>query len=275
MLKSKRANILLVDDVPANLLALRVVLDLPQYNLIEAASGLEAVELCHNQDFALIILDVHMPGWDGFQTARKIKETGRNTDVPIIFVTAIYQEDPFIKKGFDVGAVDYFGKPFNPEILKAKVAIYTDLFLKTKRLQETEEFLKSHAQIKMLLEAIPIGIIIADADGRIYERNEEADRIWGGVRTFETEHKGCWGGSGEPIESHGWPMTRALEKGEISKDKIIDIEAFDGIRRTIIDSAFPIRNMAGHIVGAIDILQDVTSRRRLAEDIENKIRTLL
>lgn len=129
--RNKKASILLVDDTPGNIVALRAVLNSPHYELVEAQSGLEAVKWCDEREFALIVLDVQMPGMDGFETARRIKEKGKNQDVPIIFITAIYQTDPFVKKGYEVGAIDYFGKPFEPEILKAKVGIYTELYLKS------------------------------------------------------------------------------------------------------------------------------------------------
>ena len=219
-----------------------------------------------------------MPGMDGFETARKIKESRLNKETPIIFVTAVFHADPFIKKGFDVGAIDYFGKPFDPDILKAKVGIYTELYLKTKRLQETEQLLKSHGQIKTLLEAIPIGIIIANGDGQIYEYNEEAVKIWGGIReTFVEDYgdyKGWWEDSGKSIGAREWAMARALEKGEISEGERIVIEAFDGKRKTISNSAFPIRGDSGAILGAVAVVQDISARAELAEDIHRALQIL-
>lgn len=273
-----KANILLVDDNLSNLLSLRAVLDSPDYNLIETTSGAEAVKLCEEQEFALIVLDVNMPIMDGFETAKQIKDCNRNKDAPIIFVTATYREDPFIKKGFAVGAIDYFGKPFDPDILKTKVEIYIQLYLRTKRLQETEELLKTHAQIKTLLEAMPVGVIIANADGEIYESNEEARRIWGGIRHIKLEkfdeYKGWWVESGLRLTAEEWGLARALTKGESSTNELIDIETFDGQKKTILNSSFPIRAKGGQILGAIVVLQDFSEQREFFNNVARQAKTL-
>jgi response regulator RpfG family c-di-GMP phosphodiesterase len=147
------ANVLIVDDYEPNIMALKATLQGPQYKLFEATSGEDALKLCNELEFALIILDIQMPGMDGFETARLIKGCKLNGEAPIIFVTAFYQADPFVQKGYAAGAIDYFGKPFDPSILKTKVNIYTELYLKTKRLRETAQSLRAHDQIKTLLDA--------------------------------------------------------------------------------------------------------------------------
>ncbi|HMF85589.1 MAG TPA: response regulator, partial [Nitrospiraceae bacterium] len=104
-------NLLLVDDHPGNLLALEAVLSDREYNLIMAHSGYEAIELMKTHEIALVLLDIQMPGMDGYETARQMKLIEGCRDIPIIFITAIYKEDPFIKKGYEVGGIDYFSKP--------------------------------------------------------------------------------------------------------------------------------------------------------------------
>ena len=120
----QKTTLLLVDDQRSNLIALEAVLSGPEYNLILAQSGMEAIELVKRHDIALILLDIQMPGLDGFETARRIKAMESGRDIPIIFITAVYKEDPFIKKGYEAGAIDYFSKPFDPELLKLKVSLY-------------------------------------------------------------------------------------------------------------------------------------------------------
>lgn len=278
-MSTNKANILIVDDYAPNLIALKVVLNSPRYNLVEAASGPEAIKLCNEMEFALIVLDIQMPGMDGFETAKKVKSETLNKDVPIMFVTAVHQADPFVKKGFEVGAIDYFGKPFEPDILKAKVSIYTDLYLKTKRLEETEQLLKTHDQIKILLDAIPVGVIVADIDGRIYQTNEEAQRIWCGVHLCTLDQydlfKGWWSETGAPLSAKDWGLARALTKSEISKDEMIDIEAQDGQKKTVLHSAYPIHAKNGQVLGAVAIIQDVTVRREVADDIHRKVAELM
>ena len=128
MTAEAKANILLVDDRPESLLALEVVLaDLGQ-NLVRADSGTQALRCVLMQDFAVILLDVHMPGMNGFETAALIRERERSMHTPIVFLTASDQSELAVFRGYSVGAVDYLIKPFAPEILKSKVAVFVDLF---------------------------------------------------------------------------------------------------------------------------------------------------
>ena len=123
-----KINVLLVDDQPANLLALESMLESPELNLIRAASGDEALRWLLKEDFALVLLDVLMPGMDGFETAQLIRARERSMHTPIIFITAINTSDTHVTRGYSLGAVDYIFKPIVPEILKAKVAVFVELF---------------------------------------------------------------------------------------------------------------------------------------------------
>src|SRR5438309_497982 len=117
-------NILAVDDKPANLIAIEAVLG-DEYNLIPANSGAEAIKILKNRhDIGLILMDIQMPEMDGFEAVEHIKSIEACKDIPVIFITAIYKEEPFVRRGYELGAVDYFSKPFDPEVLKKKVAIY-------------------------------------------------------------------------------------------------------------------------------------------------------
>jgi signal transduction histidine kinase len=121
-------RVLLVDDRADNLLALRAVLEPLGLDLVEAASGEEALRHLLAGEFALIILDVQMPGLDGFETARLIRGRERTRYVPIIFLTAISGEPEHYQRGYESGAVDYVYKPFEPEILRAKVSVFAELW---------------------------------------------------------------------------------------------------------------------------------------------------
>jgi signal transduction histidine kinase len=121
-------RVLLVDDRPDNLLALRAVLEPLGLDLVEAASGEEALRQLLGGEFALIILDVQMPGLDGFETARLIRGRERTRYVPIIFLTAISGEPEHYQRGYESGAVDYVYKPFEPDILRAKVSVFAELW---------------------------------------------------------------------------------------------------------------------------------------------------
>jgi signal transduction histidine kinase len=137
-----QAKILLVDDEPKSLFALQELLSQLGQNLMIAQSGEEALRLALKNDFAVILLDVRMPGIDGFETARLIRNRERSRLTPIIFLTAAADEMASMFRGYEVGAVDYLMKPVVPEVLKSKVAVFVELHRKTERLKESEDKLR-------------------------------------------------------------------------------------------------------------------------------------
>ncbi|HEX8236860.1 MAG TPA: ATP-binding protein [Abditibacteriaceae bacterium] len=139
-------NILLVDDRPENLLALEAILEPLGQNLVRAHSGQEALKHLLREDFAVILLDVQMPGIDGFETAALIKERDRTRHIPIIFVTAISKDERYIFQGYSAGAVDYISKPFNPDILKSKVSVFVELFKKNEQVKRQAGLLRLSEQ---------------------------------------------------------------------------------------------------------------------------------
>jgi signal transduction histidine kinase len=137
----KKVNILLVDDQPARLLSYQTILEELNQNLITARSGLEALERLMKDDFALVLLDVSMPGMDGFETAAMIHDHPRFERTPIIFVTGVHDTEFDRLKGYKVGAVDYVSIPIVPEILRSKVSVLVELHLHRIELQELNESL--------------------------------------------------------------------------------------------------------------------------------------
>ena len=125
-------NILIVDDDPRNLLVLETVLDDPGYRLIRAESADQALLALVVEEFALLILDIRMPGMTGFELAQMIKERKKTARVPIIFLTAYYNEDQHMLEGYSTGAVDYLHKPVNQAILRSKVAVFAELHSKSR-----------------------------------------------------------------------------------------------------------------------------------------------
>jgi signal transduction histidine kinase/HPt (histidine-containing phosphotransfer) domain-containing protein len=125
-----KANILVVDDEAGSRLALQELLDSPDRNIVGAGSGAEALRLVLKQDFALIVLDIRMPGMDGFETATLIRRRKRSQHTPIIFLTGAFEDATSVVRGYEVGAVDYMLKPVEPEVLKSKVAVFVDLYNK-------------------------------------------------------------------------------------------------------------------------------------------------
>src|SRR5256714_10801044 len=137
-----QAKILLVDDEPKSLFALQELLSTLGENLMIAQSGEEALRLALKNDFAVILLDVRMPGIDGFETARLIRSRERSRLTPIIFLTGAADGMTSMFRGYGAGGVDHLQKPVVPEILKAKVAVFVELFRKSERLRESEEKLR-------------------------------------------------------------------------------------------------------------------------------------
>lgn len=131
-----RARILLVDDRSENLVALEAILSSLDQILVPVRSGKQALAELATDDYAVVLLDVMMPGMDGFETADRIRRTERNSDVPIIFLTAASSRPESSFRGYTAGAVDYLAKPFDPWVLTAKVTVFVELHLKAQRRAE-------------------------------------------------------------------------------------------------------------------------------------------
>ena len=140
-LEVPKAKILVVDDTPANLVAMRRLLSRVDAELVEAGSGNEALAACLDHDFALILLDVNMPEMDGFEVANLLADDEGTRATPIIFVTAAYADDLHRLKGYDSGAVDYIAKPINDTILLSKVRVFLELYNNRSRIQRMAETL--------------------------------------------------------------------------------------------------------------------------------------
>jgi CheY-like chemotaxis protein len=282
-----RPKLLLVDDRPANLLALEAVLGEDHYSLIKATSGGEALaQLEKHPDVALVLLDVQMPEMDGFEVSRRIKEHAEWREIPIIFITAIHTEDPFVRKGYEAGAVDYFSKPFDPEILKLKVGIYAGfrqrfnlLKEKERQLRESEELLRTGRKLSAILESLPVGVIIADRDARVCQTNDVALRILKSADQTKTDSYGeflaWWERDGYLLKRPDGPLMRALSEGQESHNEIVPIKSFDGSRKSIFTSASPLRGLDLRIMGAVVVIQDVTAHQEIEADIERRIVNLV
>src|SRR5205807_10610564 len=178
------ARILMVDDHPPNLVALDAILEPLGQELVHAHSGEEALRQLLESDFALILMDVQMPGIDGLEAARLIKERPRNRHIPIIFLTAIHKDPGYIFRGYKEGAVDYLLKPFEPDILRAKVSVFVDLWRKGEMVRRQQAVLRARDLIEVekrgetrfraLTDSMPQCVWAARGDGEIYYCN----RVW-------------------------------------------------------------------------------------------------
>ena len=162
----EKINILLVDDRPANLLSLAAVLEPLGENLVCAGSGEEALRRLLDDDFAVMLLDVQMPGMDGFETASYARRLEKTRDVPIIFVTAISKEERYVSRGYAEGAIDFIAKPFDPAHLRSKVSVLVDLHRKSEELRDSEE------RFRTAFDGAAIGMALTGADERLVQVNQ-------------------------------------------------------------------------------------------------------
>src|SRR3982750_4816417 len=149
----EKVSILLVDDRPEKLLALEAVLEDLNQHIVRAYSGREALRHVLDEEFAVILLDVNMPGMDGFETASLIRQRKNSQHVPIIFITA-FGDEMHASRGYSLGAVDYILAPVLPEVLRTKGAVFVDLFRKTEQTRRQAESLRRRAtQLQKLAAA--------------------------------------------------------------------------------------------------------------------------
>jgi PAS domain S-box-containing protein len=191
----EQVDILLVDDRPENLLALEAILEPLKQRLVRASSGENALRCLLEREFAVILLDVQMPGLNGFETAELIKARERTRYTPIIFLTAISKDEEYVFRGYSVGAVDYIFKPFQPAILQSKVQVFVDLYLQQKRIAEQEqrvrdlerqelelqhmnELLQSEARFREIVASAMDAILVFDATGKVSLVNSAAERMF-------------------------------------------------------------------------------------------------
>ena len=154
---SRQARILLVDDRAENLVALDAILSSLNQILVPVRSGEQGLQALLADEFAVVLLDIVMPGMDGFETATRIKRDAKTRDVPIIFLTAAAAQPEQAFRGYAVGAVDYLAKPFDPGVLRAKVSVFVDLYLKASQLRDLAELLGGRPladQLSGRLEAV-------------------------------------------------------------------------------------------------------------------------
>ena len=165
-------SILLVDDDPKNLTVLETVLADPGYRLVAVTSADEALLALINQEFAVLVLDIQMPGMNGFELAQMIKKRKKTAHVPIIFLTAYYNEDAHVVEGYDTGAVDYLYKPVNPVVLRSKVSVFADLYRKNRECATANSVLSNEVERRRRIEE-QLRELNQTLEDRVKERTRE------------------------------------------------------------------------------------------------------
>lgn len=254
---SHSVNILMVDDHDPNLTALEVILDTPHYHLIKARSGLEAIEFARQHEFAAILLDVQMPGMDGFETARRLRAIEKDYHTPIVFVTAIDRDNSYAERGYEVGAVDYIVKPINPKILKPKIDFFAESFLSRKRLAALE----SEARFHLMADAAPAMIWICDRNRVSYWFNKACLKFLG--RSSEEQRKMGWEKCVHPedLKNASQVFYGSFNKRQPFTHDYRLLSA-NGKYRWVLDNGTPYYDTSGHFRGYMGVCLDIEDQKQ-------------
>jgi len=269
-------KILMVDDLPENLFALELILSSKNYLCVKANSGNEALKiLLHEQDFAIILIDVQMPEMDGFETVELIREIEPLKHVPIIFLTASMDNVVHIFKGYQAGAVDYMIKPLNPEILKAKVAVFADLYIKNRELLVQKEQLKALYRdviAQKLLSKYSLSLIEASHDplfaispeGKITDMNNASVKIIGlsrdkliGTNFFDYFT--------EPQKARK-VYQEVFAKGSVA-DSALTLRHNEGKLTEVLFNGSVYKDDQGNVLGVVIVARDVTAQKRFENEL--------
>jgi PAS domain S-box-containing protein len=262
---SDQVNILLVDDQPNNLIALEAMLADLDVNPVRAESGTEALRRLLDQDFAVILLDVQMPGLDGFETANLIRKREKSRHTPIIFVTALSRNESNVFQGYSVGAVDYLFKPIVPEILRSKVQVFVELFRKTRELtRQTAQLERLSRQNELILNSAADGVIGVDLQGEATAANPAAARMIGdsvaSIRSRPVHQLLHPKGSCDPTVCE---LARALEGEALEMTKEDEFVRRDGTPYPVEYSVTMMRANDA-LVGSVLTFRDVSERKAAA-----------
>src|SRR3984885_1760212 len=282
-LAAAKASILLVDDRPANLLALEAILDPLGQRLVRASSGEEALEKLQGEEFAVILMDVRMPGMDGLRTAEIISQRESTARVPVIFLTAVPIGNADVVSGYERGAVDFLLKPFDPEILRSKVAVFVDLYQKEQmikrqsallRQREREAFeRRSELRFRSLMDALPQCVWVARADLTFYYWNKRAVDYIGmpasvavsAERLFEFVHPDDLA----TINSE-WQVATGLQRPAEVQVRLR--RQADGAYRWFLLRGVPQHDEAGKVTGWIVAATDIDTEHQALEEAEDASR---
>ena len=276
-----KAPILLVDDHPANLVALEAILSPLGHDLVMARSGEEALRHILQRDFALILLDVQMAGMNGFETAGLIKQHPRSRHIPIIFMTAVNRDSVHVFRGYSQGAVDYLLKPFDAEILRSKVSVFVELYVRGEKLKAQEQLLrvrerevmerKSQERYRHLLDAMPGCVWAADASGRVNYWNQPG-LAYCGFAADAIADESFWECLHPDDRADARADWETGLRGGVPFERQVRIKrASDGNYRWHIARAVPERDEHGDIIGWIASATDIDDQKRAEEALRKAI----
>lgn len=300
---ARRAAILLVDDNRANLIALEATLESLGHRLVKVSSGEEAVERALAEDFAAVLMDVRMAGMSGLDATALLRKQERGRRTPVILMTAAEGEEDDVLSAYRHGAVDYLEKPYSPQVLRSKIAVFVELFLAKEQVKRHEELLRARERaslegtlreqekvlrsteaereeqrgmLRLLIEQSGDAIIMADENGVLRVFNPEAERQHG-VSQQEVEAQewaktyGLYAMDGAPLPLEQTPLFRAV-RGETVRGAEWLVKRPDGSRRVLVGTANPLRRPDGSPAGAVLIARDETERRAAEVELARSAR---
>jgi len=255
--------ILIVDDKPENIFSLKSVLELNQFETDAAFSGEEALKKILKYNYALIILDVQMPGMDGFEVAEAVTGLNKTKDIPIIFLSAVNTHKKFVTKGFESGAVDYITKPVDPDILILKVRNFYRLYEKTHALKEAEKALTATVnELHSTIESIPQIAFTANARGGVDFVNQQWLRFAASRNEFPATHPD------DPPLAEQWLLSVAAAQ-PIEKEVRISELHTDQYRYHLLRATPVVVN--AQIVKWVGTLTDIHEQKMASELLERKV----
>jgi PAS domain S-box-containing protein len=257
----KKINILLVDDRPENLLSLAAVLEPLGEHLVCAGSGEEALRRLLDDDFAVMLLDVQMPGMDGFETASYARRLEKTRDVPIIFVTAISKEERYVSRGYAEGAIDFIAKPFDPAHLRSKVSVLVDLHRKSEELRDSEE------RFRTAFDGAAIGMALTGADERLVQVNHCLAEMTGysSERLLELSlPKLTYSGDRPAVVAGLWQLFSGESADWHTECRLVGA---DGATFWVRFNGSLARDAGGRARHAVVQIEDVTERRRAEKEL--------
>jgi PAS domain S-box-containing protein len=274
----EKVNILLVDDQTSNLLALESILDDMDLNLVRAESGRGALRALLDREFAVILLDVQMPDLDGFETASLVRERDKSRGTPIIFLTALSRSETHVFRGYELGAVDYIFKPYQPEILRYKVNVFVELFRKTQAItRQAQELARLSRQNELILNAAVEGVFGVNLAGEATFVNPAAARMIGRNVSDVIGHEV------HPLLHPSFPGVATCDirhcslnvalHGDRVRDELGDtFFRDDGASFPVEFCASPMHDEEARTVGSVITFRDVSEKRAAALAAENERR---
>lgn len=238
------------------------------YQRIETREALEdALTVC---DWDVILIDYKLPGFSGIEALETVRNAGMYC--PCIIVSGVIDEETAVS-AMRAGAQDYVLKGNLARLVPAIERELREAEVRKQREEARRALDEEHRRLEALLEALPVGVFVTDAEGRVVDTNEQTAKIWHGEPPAAGEIKdysrypGWWPDTGKMLKAEEWGLARALLRGEVSVAEVINIRRLDGTEGTILNSAAPIRGADGTIIGAIATNQDITELVNLRDEL--------